>query len=125
MSQTLLSGTHGSAGGPTTQSADLGPSGANTRAFGSIYKNITGKPIYVSLMVHALTTAGSPTAGCEFYAQSDSSSTPTTYVALQSSPFHPASNFGMSMFFIVMPNNYYRANYDAGTGSIVFWIEWN
>jgi len=102
-------------GGPTTQSGDLGPLGANTRAFGTVYQNTTGKPLYVS----ATTYATSGTGGVD--ATTDSSNPPTTYIC--SVP--TLSTSSSTLFFIVLPNNYYKLAVGSGASVLNRWFEWN
>ena len=95
----------------TTQSVVTG-----SRAFGTVYQNTSGRPMFVS--VTALATASGGNIQC--YA--DASATPTTLVggvSLSTS----GTNYFAPPAFIVLPGNYYKVT-NSGTASVGIWTEW-
>ena len=102
--------------GVTTQNNVTG-----SRALATPYQNTGTKPMFVSVIASAATLGAG--GGAEVNAQTDSSNPPTTYVAITSTTFVPPTNYAVSLFFIVLPGNWYQVSFDTGTGSITFWLE--
>ena len=98
------------ASGPTTQDS-LRPS----RALGTIYRNPTGKPMFVNVGVRINVING--------YIQvfTDSLNPPATEVGLFQT--YGVNTMG-EVFFIVLPNNYYMIANPNGIATILHWIEW-
>jgi hypothetical protein len=83
-----------------------------SRVLGTVYQNTTGKPMFVaaSIRVGIYGTA---------FAYSGSANPPTTQVVKYVNGSPNSSAYG-ELFFIVLPDNYYRV-----TGvDISSWIEW-
>ena len=118
--------------GPTTQSAGSPWVGIpnSTRAVGNdmagpIYQNLTGKPIYISVIIG---TVSGTTSYLEVTAYSDSSPSPSTFVAGDSLTTTSIIGLSMGIFFMVLPNNYYQVTvYNGGPGTydLKAWVEWN
>jgi hypothetical protein len=77
---------------------------------GTVYRNTTGRIMYVSVMVGA---NGNNSA----FAYSDSNPSPTTLVSRCST----LMGYSRLLFFIVVPGNYYKVSND---GTLSSWIEW-
>ena len=84
-----------------------------SRANNVTYQNTTGKIMYVSIVTNG-TTANTSNAKC------DAGSPPTTTVASQSGQ----NLWDRHIFFIVLPNFYYRVSYDGTAPTILLWVEW-
>lgn len=82
------------------------------RGFGSVYRNTTGKTMFVSVANHLIGGHN------HLYAYSDSNNPPNTPVSLGF-----GDSNGEGVFFLVLNNNYYRVNPDSG-GAMHHWIEW-
>jgi hypothetical protein len=104
-------GATGGGGGSVTTQTNV----AGSRSFGATYQNTTGKPLFVGV-------GGNISSNGEIAAQSDASSTPTTYVAINSSSI---GGDVTAIFFIVLPGNYYTVANVTGLSSVAYWIEWN
>ena len=82
------------------------------RAFATVYRNTSAKPLYVSVLIANL-------AWGQAQAYTDSLNPPSTVV----SAFDQGSAFlNTTLFLIVLPGNYYQVTVD--TGSLLGWIEW-
>lgn len=81
---------------------------------GTVYRNTTGKPMFVSVVAYNTSAAG-------MAARSDANATPTLIVA---DVYSATTTVNMSVFFIVLPNNYYSVTKSTGTATISSWIEW-
>ena len=97
--------------GPTTQT-DVTAS----RACGTVYQNLTGKPMWVGFTGYR-SSAGSPA----FVGYTDAANPPTTVVA-QVAP--TATGFDIFLGFWVLTNNYYKIILTSGTPVITNWTEW-
>lgn len=87
-----------------------------TRAWGVNYQNLTGKPIFVSVV-----TDGGGSRGQAAY--TDALAVPSTLVASQ---FQNGVTGPVTVHFIVLPNEYYRVDYiGGGSPNIAAWVEWN
>lgn len=87
---------------------------SSSRAFNTVYHNTTSKPIYVSVV------CGVASGSASYIAMTDSNSTPTTTVAQALFNTNVAA---LSLFFIVLPGNYYEVTQTGSTGAPV-WVEW-
>ena len=88
---------------PTTQSSVTG-----SRALGTVYHNTGITALFASVTISSTTNP--------IVAYTDSNATPITAVATQPSP-------SGTVFFIVLPGNYYSVSSSGGT--LGAWIEWN
>lgn len=104
-------GTHTNATKISTQNVVTG-----SRSIGTIYQNTTGKPMFV-----AMQGQGS-TANAVYIATTDSNASPTTIVT--QSVVATAGGNSAELFFIVLPNNYYKITLSAGTPTLAIWTEW-
>ena len=99
----------------STQTTAISPKTQNnvtaSRALGTVYQNTTGKPMFVSVICYITANYSTATA------YTDSNSSPNTIV----SDIQPYGTLVSSMFFIVLPGNYYKV---AGTMTLKNWIEW-
>jgi hypothetical protein len=86
---------------------------SSVRALGTVYKNETGKPMFVTV------GASSSSAGSTLWAYSDSNASPTTVVACQGLP---AASLVQTVSFVVLPGNYYKVG--SASLSFGFWTEW-
>jgi len=128
----LTTGSVAALSGPTTQSAGSPWVGIpnSTRAVGNdmagpIYQNLTGKPIYISVIIE---TVSGITSYLEVTAYSDSSPSPSTFVAGNSLTTTSTIGLITGIFFMVLPNNYYQVTvYNGGPGTydLKAWVEWN
>jgi len=84
----------------------------SSRAFASVYQNDTGKPLFVSVIVHRNDTGYA-------YGYTDSSNPPTSLISNASI----AGTYDVSLFFVVAPGNYYKVTHD-GAALITSWTEW-
>jgi len=109
----MSNGSAGGGGAPTAQSNVTG-----SRAFGTVYHNTGSSPLYVSII--ATVGNNSSTGHDELFVQTDSSTTPTTYVVGSDQ----TTGRDVSSFFIVLPGNYYKATLASGGGSVNRWVEW-
>ena len=83
------------------------------RGFDSVYRNTSGKTMFVSVSNHRLG------GNHHLQAFSDSNNPPTTRVA------HGfGDSGGAGIFFLVINNNYYSVGADSRGGDIWTWIEW-
>ena len=99
----------GSYAGYTAQTAYT----SSTRAIGTIYHNTLSVPLLVSLNVNLNNSSAA--------VFSDSSSSPTTVVAVG----FAASSVNDNMTFAVLPGNYYQLSIGSGTVTWVNWVEWH
>lgn len=99
-----------SGGGPTVQSVVTG-----SRAMGGVYQNTTGKPLYVNVGLSVGTAAFG-------WVYCDASSNPGTQVGRFSGI--AAANLYNNIFFIVLPNYYYRVWDQNSATSILDWVEY-
>lgn len=88
---------------------------APARSIGVVYQNTSARPIYVAVSAGAVNTA-------QVQAFTDSSPTPTTQVGQMGigSGNSPAILYEGTLFFIVLPGNYYEVT----GGSLNSWTEW-
>ena len=86
-----------------------------SRAFGTVYRNATAYPVYVTVSV---SFAGAATV----HAVTDASATPSTVVA---SAQAPATSTVIPLTFIVLPGNYYEIVLITGSATATSWTEWN
>ncbi|MBU4373910.1 MAG: hypothetical protein KJ714_05610 [Euryarchaeota archaeon] len=84
-----------------------------SRVKDAIYRNTTGKPMWVNAMFAF-------SAKSTIIAYSDEKSDPTTVVALHTME---AYTYG-GVSFIVLPNNYYKVVLGAGGVGTIQWLEW-
>ena len=84
-----------------------------SKSLNTTYQNLKTSPIFISISA----TNGSPSV---LTAKTDSSTPPTTQVAYTTL----YNNVGQTIFFIVLPNNYYRVETSAG-GTLQLWTEWS
>jgi hypothetical protein len=96
-------------GGPTTQTVV-------SRALATVYQNATGKPMYVSAQIGINATSST------VQAKTDGANPPTTVVSEFANS--TVTNW-TTLFFIVLPGNYYSVSFQAGSGSVIAWIEWS
>lgn len=104
-------------GGITTQNVVTG-----SRAFGTSYRNTTGKTMFV------VVAASQPSNGGSIYPKTDSLTSPITVVGkfCMDAGASPAN----SISFFVLPNNYYKV--DTGSAcvgattppTLTYWTEW-
>lgn len=87
-----------------------------SRAIGTIYQNTTGKPMFV-----AMQGQGS-IANAVYIATTDSNATPTTVVTQSVVPTGGWNS--AELFFIVLPDNYYKVTLSTGTPTLSYWTEW-
>lgn len=99
----------------TKVALDLSIQSAPSRALGTVYQNTYGRPKLVSVAVYS-------TSVTVLTAISDSSASPTTEVAKMTSG---GANYRAFVFFVVLPNHYYKVTSSAGTPTLELWIEWN
>lgn len=101
-----------SPGGSITQRRDV----TAQRVSGGIYRNTTGKVLYVSYCFMACAMCG---VQADFY--SDANPNPTTFAGSEY-----GWGWGTSVTFIVFPGDYYSAVCRSGcsSGNPTFWIEW-
>lgn len=100
--------------GQTTQvSAAPYPGAVTTRAFGNVYQNTTGKPMFV-------TVVGKSSAAAVFEAYSDSANPPTIKAWYQ---YEGTVSTELTAFFVVLPNHYYKLSFTAGTPTLIEWVE--
>jgi hypothetical protein len=85
-----------------------------SRALGTVYQNLTGKPMFVSVTVSA--TA----AGVSAYAYTDANAAPSTLVQ---DVVTSVAGYHVFLFFIVLPGNYYKVTV-GGTPTLQIWTEW-
>jgi len=110
-------------GGPTAQSQANPWFGTPTtsRSLGVVYQNLTGKPLFVST---CLSMSGS---NAEADAYTDANASPTTQIGDVYQA--PNVNQNLMLFFIVLPNNYYKVVQTVATVSLncgySSWTEWN
>lgn len=83
-----------------------------SRAFGTVYRNTTGKTMFVTIAM------GNPTQS-DIAINSDSNSSPSTKVAETN---NPGSSGVSAVSFMVLNNNYYEA---ISSSSVVCWTEWS
>ena len=100
--------------GPTVQT-NYSTSG---RVLGTIYQNTGTTPRYISVSLSMAVGQSSVAA------TTDSSSTPTTVCAQATVPTSGLAGYVLSMFFIVLPGNYYKVSNVLGTNVIQEWFEW-
>lgn len=98
----------------STQTTAISPTTQNnvtaSRALGTVYRNTTGKPMWVRVIQ---TNNGGIIVG-----YSDNNSTPTTLVDETHS--HTTAAYTSSVGFWVLPNNYYKVT----AGGLRGWIEY-
>jgi hypothetical protein len=94
-------------GGVTTQNIVTG-----SRAIGTVYRNTTGKPMFVNMICSCANSTG---AG----AYTDAAASPTTFVGgvVNAS----ATPVNLTVSFWVLPMNYYKI---TGSGTNNGWVEW-
>lgn len=85
----------------------------SSRALGTIYQNTTGKPMFVSVSAYS-------SAATIYYAEIDSSATPTTRVLRVDT----SVNLYAAIFFVVLPNDYYKVDFSTGAKTLGYWFEW-
>lgn len=85
---------------------------SSVKTLNNTYQNTNTTPKFVSVSAFATVPA------TWFYAKTDTNTTPTTIVA-QSTLYNSVAH---SMFFIVLPNYYYRV--ESTTGTLLNWTEW-
>lgn len=83
----------------------------SSRALATVYQNTTGKPMFVSVSV----SRGS-TGTVSVY--TDSNTPPTTQILATSD----SSGWNSSVYFYVVPGNYYKVVTDS-SASLIFWYE--
>jgi hypothetical protein len=88
-----------------------------SRVLGTVYKNTTGKPLFVSVSAH-----GSNSSTGSIVAITDANSSPSTNVAFQGI-YSTANDSQITM--MVLPGNFYKVFVNVGTPSLGLWIEWN
>lgn len=89
-----------------------------SRALNTIYQNTTGSALFVSVSV----SMGGSLHTCD--ALSDSSSSPLTIVAIMTGA--SATTSYATVFFVVLPNNYYDVSCDMSSGILkANWVEWH
>jgi hypothetical protein len=91
-----------------------------SRAVNTIYRNITGYPIYVSIFLQTGTTNVTLTA------TSDTSISPTTAVytfGTETGAGSGATANGGALTFFVLPNNYYKVTVSTGSPTVFIWRE--
>lgn len=107
----LLNGNHASALlNPTVQN-DV----TSSRAYGSVYQNTTGKPMFVSVR------GRNNTVGAGMLGYTDGSNPPTTATFMISTP---NTNYSTTITLWVLPGNYYKAVAASGTPTLDMWTEW-
>lgn len=84
-----------------------------SRSFGVTYHNTSGRPMFVSVTDLNVGAAN-------FYANSDSSSSPSTTVSYINTPVAVDRTV---LNFFVLAGNYYKVIEDGG-GSVSIWTEW-
>lgn len=103
-------------GVPPGTNTYAGPSTQNdvtaSRVLGTVYQNTTGKPMFIAV------TAIQNSSG-QLLGYADTSNPPTTEVGAQ----YGLTGWTHQVFFIVLPNNYYKSSTDA-TATLTKWIEW-
>lgn len=99
-----------SGGGPTVQSVVTG-----SRAMGGTYQNTTGKPLYVNVGL-SVGTSGFGWVYC------DASPSPGTQVGRFNGI--AGASFYFNVFFIVLPNYYYRVFDQNSATTILDWVEY-
>jgi len=82
------------------------------RTFNTVFQNTTPFPLYVSVSV--IDQGG----GSDVDAKTDAQNPPFSFVAEAS----PAAMASATIFFIVLPGNFYEVIYDGGLGT---WSEWS
>jgi hypothetical protein len=87
-----------------------------SRVLGSVYQNTTGKPMFVSVTAHT-----SNVTNANILAQTDSNSSPSTYVAYAALA---QNGIDGQITFWVLPNNYYTVTVNVGTPGLSLWTEW-
>ena len=95
--------------GPTTQS-DI----TSSRALGTVYQNTTGKAMFVNVVT-------TPSGATNVTAYTDASNPPTTVVFTQ---IGAGTGYVQTAHFVVLPNNYYKVAWSAGSPTLQKWIEW-
>jgi hypothetical protein len=85
-----------------------------SRSLGTVYQNTTGKTMLIT--VSAYTTD----VGVGYFAETDGSNPPVTRVLRHDVP----ASYYQSIFFIVLPGNYYKVDFISGTKTLGYWIEW-
>lgn len=85
------------------------------RAYGSVYQNDTGKPMFVCVK------GRNNTVGAGMVGYTDSNNPPTEQVSAFSTP---NTNYSTTLYLWVMPDNYYKAAAASGTPTLDKWTEW-
>ncbi len=87
-----------------------------SRDIGTVYRNTSGKPMFVSATLYNATDPGLSS----FFAETDATATPTTRVARNDSYLNVTVT---QLCFWVLPGNYYEVTGPAN-GYVVYWTEW-
>jgi len=93
---------------------------AVSRVKNNTYQNLNGAPLFVCVSLSQSAVAGS----AHSYAYCDASATPTTVVCdfvTSCSSSDVSVGARVPLFFIVLPNYYYKI---TGSGTVTAWIEW-
>lgn len=92
-----------------------------SRALGTVFQNTGVKPLFVCATV-------SSTTASLIQVFTDAAASPSTVVAQGGMTSGPPSGVGVQayfpMFFIVLPNNYYKITV-SGSSSMLSWTEWS
>ena len=116
---------------PLNNPATAGPTHqqivTESRSLGAVYQNNTGVPLYVAL--DAICYASAPAECAKLRLYNDGSNPPTTTLTFDGIHYGVASNpqLVVSLFFVVLPGNYYKVSPIISGGAEVTldrWVEW-
>jgi hypothetical protein len=89
------------------------------RVLGTTYQNTNATPLFAAVSCRLQFVGGF----CQIQAFTDAAASPGTIVA-QLANFATGPDIAAQLFFVVLPNNYYKVAVAAGTGTLFTWTEW-